>query len=135
MMLACASCAWGQGDRLSETNAADRILVTEPEAIVERVLPGVDINASQTRYSWRIVHNGTRLRLLPFLSCGKTVTRHYRIRETRTLEEAQREIEALQLRLTAEQQSNLVELAAMNVWDRCVTNAPVVADEPEPIPR
>jgi len=130
-----ALCAAGQGRGLSETNAADRIEATEPEAVVERWPSGSRISASQARYSWRIVHNGTRLRCLPFLSSGKTVSRHYRIRETRTLEEAQREIEALQLRLTAEQQSNLVELAAMNVWDRCVTNAPVVVEEPEPIPR
>ena len=64
---------------------------------------------SDTRPSWRYCHDGRRLIVPPFFSCGTTGTRH-KLVQTPTLKEALADIAARRLRISAEQQEQIDRL-------------------------
>ena len=71
-----------------------------------RVMKTVPVKMSQTKYSWRVCHDGARLKVVPFFSDGETWTPHLMV-ECPTLIEAKAEIIVLALKVSAEQQAKI----------------------------
>ena len=85
--------------------------IESPRLVAEkRDVHDYEISESKHRkFSWRFCHDGARLVVVPFWSCGETQTR-YELSEYPTLAGATNQIARMHLRVTESQAAAMAEL-------------------------
>ena len=91
----------------------DRIAITKVSAGTRKIA-NRDVTVSQTKWSWRFCHDGTKLIIPPFFSNGETWTR-YRVEECTTLAEAVDLIKELGLKVSKAQNTVITNTVSVPI--------------------